>query len=48
MTEEFCIKCKWCNKNRGVIKNILLCPRCDYTEAGGPPCNDVKDVNPKP
>lgn len=47
---SFPIKCRWCSYNQGILPSgILICPRCDMTEIGGPPNSELaKDVNPKP
>jgi len=44
------IVCKWCGKHLGVLPSgILICPRCDHTDVGGPPnSNKAKDQNPRP
>lgn len=32
------VACSWCGCRRGILPSgVLICPRCEFTSAGGPP-----------
>lgn len=42
------VLCSWCNSRRGILPSgVLICPRCEFTGAGGPPGpaeGEIKDA----